>query len=252
MSTNAKKVALVTGAGSGVGRGVSLGLQEAGFSVVLTGRRKEELEKTAAMADPSGPRMLVVPADVTKPDQVKALFAKTKETFGRLDVLFNNAGKNARTAFEDVTYEEWTSIVDVNLTGAFLCAQEAYRMMMSQEPRGGRIINNASTAIHAPRPNGAPYGASKSGVLGLTKSISIDGRKHNIACSQIDLGNVATELSFQLTIGVLQPDGSVRPEPRMEIKHAVDAVVWMASLPLDVNCQYITLMPTAMPLIARG
>jgi NAD(P)-dependent dehydrogenase (short-subunit alcohol dehydrogenase family) len=166
--------------------------------------------------------------------------------------LFNNAGKNARTAFEDVTYEEWTSIVDVNLTGSFLCAQAAYRLMMSQVPQGGRIINNGSTAVHAPRPNGAPYGASKSAITGLTKSISIDGRKYGIACSQIDLGNVATELSHQLTIGVLQANGSVMPEPRMDVQHAADAVLWIANLPLDVNVQFITLMPTNMPLYGRG
>ncbi len=246
------KIALVTGAGSGIGREASIALQAAGYSVVLTGRRAAELEKTAGMAGASGGGMLVVPADITKPDQVKSLFRKTEETFGRLDVLFNNAGKNSRTAFEDVTYEEWTSIVDVNLTGAFLCAQQAYRLMKSQEPRGGRIINNGSTATHAPRPNGAPYGASKSAITGLTKSIAIDGRAHGIACSQIDLGNVATELSHQLTIGVLQANGTVTPEPRMDVRHVADAVVWIAELPLDVNVQFLTLMPTNMPLFGRG
>jgi NAD(P)-dependent dehydrogenase (short-subunit alcohol dehydrogenase family) len=249
---NGNKIAMVTGAGSGIGRGASLGLQAAGFSVVLVGRRQAELEKTASMAKPSGGRMLVAPTDVTRPAEVQALFAKTKETFGRLDVLFNNAGKNSRTAFEDLTYEEWESIVAVNLTGSFLCAQAAYRMMKSQVPQGGRIINNGSTAAYSPRPNGAPYGASKTAITGLTKSIAIDGRKYNIACSQLDLGNVATELSQALVTGVLQPDGSIRPEPRMDVQYAADAVVWMASLPLDTNAQFLTLMPTNMPLLGRG
>jgi NAD(P)-dependent dehydrogenase (short-subunit alcohol dehydrogenase family) len=252
MAMNSNKIAMVTGAGSGIGRGASLGLQAAGYSVVLVGRRKAELEKTASMAMPSGPQMVVAPADVTRPDEVRALFAKTKETFGRLDVLFNNAGKNSRTAFEDLTYEEWESIISVNLTGSFLCAQEAYRLMKSQVPQGGRIINNGSTAAYSPRPNGAPYGASKTAITGLTKSIAIDGRKYNIACSQLDLGNVATELSQQLVTGVLQADGSIRPEPRMDVKYAADAVVWMASLPLDTNIQFLTLMPTNMPLFGRG
>ena len=244
--------AVITGAGSGIGRGVAVALQAAGYSVVLTGRRAAELEKTAALARPEGGRMVTAPADVTKPAEVAAAFETIKATFGRLDVLFNNAGKNARTPFEDVTYEEWTSIVDVNLTGSFLCAQAAYRLMKSQVPMGGRIINNGSTATHSPRPNGAPYGASKSAITGLTKSIAIDGRKWNIACSQIDLGNAATELSHQLTVGVLQADGSIRPEPRMDIQHVADAVVWMANLPLEVNVQFITLMPTNMPLYGRG
>jgi NAD(P)-dependent dehydrogenase (short-subunit alcohol dehydrogenase family) len=249
---NTNKVALVTGAGSGIGRGASIALHSAGYSVVLTGRRVAELEKTASLASAAGGKMLVIPADITAPDQVQALFAGTKETFGRLDVLFNNAGKNARTPFEDVTYEEWTSIVEVNLTGSFLCAQQAYRLMKSQNPQGGRIINNGSTAVYSPRPNGAPYGASKSAITGLTKSISIDGRKYGIACCQIDLGNVATELSHQLTIGVLQANGTIMPEPRMDVQYAADAVVWIANLPLDVNVQFITLMPTTMPLIGRG
>jgi len=252
MAMNGNKIALVTGAGSGIGRGVSVALQAAGYSVVLAGRRKAELEKTAAMAKPSGGRMLVVPTDVTRPDEARALFAKTKETFGRLDVLFNNAGKNSRTAFEDLSYEEWDAVVSVNLTGAFLCAQEAYRLMKSQDPQGGRIINNGSTAAYSPRPNGAPYGASKTAITGLTKSIAIDGRKYNIACSQIDLGNVATELSQQLVTGVLQADGTIRPEPRMDVQYVADAVVWMASLPLEANVQFITLMPTNMPLFGRG
>jgi NAD(P)-dependent dehydrogenase (short-subunit alcohol dehydrogenase family) len=252
MAVNTAKVAVVTGAGAGIGRGTSVALQAAGFSVVLAGRRGAELEKTAAMGKPAGGKMLVVPTDVTQPDQVRALFAKTKETFGRLDVLFNNAGKNSRTAFEDLTYEEWNAVVTVNLTGSFLCAQEAYRMMKSQNPQGGRIINNGSTAAYSPRPNGAPYGASKSAITGLTKSIAIDGRKYNIACSQIDLGNVATELSQQLVIGVLQANGTVMPEPRMDVQYVADAIVWMASLPLDVNVQFLTLMPTKMPLLGRG
>jgi NAD(P)-dependent dehydrogenase (short-subunit alcohol dehydrogenase family) len=249
---NSNRVAVVTGAGSGIGRGAAVALLNAGYSVALAGRRGAELEKTAAAAKAGAGRSLVVPMDATKPAEVDGLFARTQSTFGHLDVLFNNVGKNARTAFEDVTFEEWTSLVDANLTSAFLCAQAAYRIMKSQTPQGGRIINNGSTAIHAPRPNGAPYGATKSGITGLTKSIAIDGRKYNIACSQIDLGNVATEMSHQLTIGVLQANGTTMPEPRMDIQHVVDAVLWMANLPLDVNVQFITLMPTNMPLYGRG
>ncbi|HEU5238492.1 MAG TPA: SDR family oxidoreductase, partial [Pyrinomonadaceae bacterium] len=232
------KVALVTGAGSGIGRAVSLALHGDGYSVVLSGRRGGELEKTAAQARPSDNRMLVVPTDVTKPDQVRALFARTRERFGRLDLLFNNAGTGAPAIpMEDLTFEQWTAAVDVNLTGSFLCAQEAIKIMKTQEPRGGRIINNGSISAHAPRPNSAPYTATKHAITGLTKCISLDGRKYDIACGQIDIGNAATELADRMVGG----------EPRMDLKHVCGAVLYMANLPLDANVQFMTVMATKMP-----
>jgi NAD(P)-dependent dehydrogenase (short-subunit alcohol dehydrogenase family) len=237
------KVALVTGAGSGIGRAVALALYRDGYSVVLAGRRKTELEKTAAQAENGGHSLLVVPTDVGKPDQVKALFAKTRETYGRLDLLFNNAGTGAPgIPIEDLSYEQWTAVVDANLTGSFLCAQEAIRIMKAQDPRGGRIINNGSISAHAPRPNSAPYTATKHAITGLTKCISLDGRKYDVACSQIDIGNAATELTERMA-GV---------EPRMDLKHVCDAVLYMANLPLDVNVQFMTVMATKMPFIGRG
>ena len=243
------RVALVTGAGSGIGRGVALALHAAGYSVVLAGRRKAELETTAAQAD----RMLVVPTDVTVPESVDALFAKTQETFGRLDVLFNNAGISAPAVpLEDLTFEQWSAVVNVNLTGAFLCAQAAIRLMKAQTPHGGRIINNGSISAHAPRPNSAPYTATKHAITGLTKSISLDGRKHNIACSQIDIGNAATEMTERMTSGVLQADGSTAVEPRMDVRHVAEAVVFMANLPLDANVEFMTIMATKMPFVGRG
>lgn len=243
------KIALVTGAGSGIGRGVALALHAAGYSVVLAGRRKSELETTAAQAD----RMLVVPTDVTVPESVDALFAKTQETFGRLDVLFNNAGISAPAVpLEDLTFEQWSAVVNVNLTGAFLCAQAAIRLMKAQTPRGGRIINNGSISAHAPRPNSAPYTATKHAITGLTKSISLDGRKHNIACSQIDIGNAATEMTEKMAAGIPQANGSTMVEPRMDVRHVADAVVYMANLPLEANVQFITVMATNMPFVGRG
>jgi NAD(P)-dependent dehydrogenase (short-subunit alcohol dehydrogenase family) len=236
------KVALVTGAGSGIGRAVSLALHGDGYSVVLAGRRAGELEKTASQTGRSE-RMLVVPADVTKPDQVRYLFAKTKDRFGRLDLLFNNAGTGAPAIpMEDLAFEQWTAAVDVNLTGSFLCAQEAIKMMKAQEPRGGRIINNGSISAHAPRPNSAPYTATKHAITGLTKCISLDGRKHDIACSQIDIGNAATELA----------DRMVGSEPRLDLTHVCDAVLYMANLPLEANVQFMTVMATKMPFVGRG
>ncbi len=247
------KTALVTGAGSGIGRAVALALQSAGYSVALAGRRAAELERTAAAATPSGGDMLRMPTDITKPDSVKELFAKVKETFGRLDVLFNNAGTGAPgIPMEDLTYQQWSAVVDVNLTGAFLCAQEAIKIMKSQQPRGGRIINNGSISAHAPRPNSAPYTASKHAITGLTKCISLDCRKYDIACGQIDIGNAATEMTERMTAGVPQADGSVRVEPRMNVRHVADAVVYMAGLPLDANVQFITVMATQMPFVGRG
>jgi NAD(P)-dependent dehydrogenase (short-subunit alcohol dehydrogenase family) len=243
------KIALVTGAGSGIGRAVSLALDSAGYSVVLAGRRVAQLEQTAAL----GSRMLCVRTDVAKPDSVRALFAKTKDVFGRLDLLFNNAGIGAPSApMEDLTFKQWTSVVDVNLTGAFLCAQEAVRMMKAQQPRGGRIINNGSISAHAPRPNSAPYTATKHAITGLTKCISLDGRDYDIACGQIDIGNAATELTERMASGVIQANGSTMAEPRMDLKHVADAVLYMANLPLDANVQFMTVMATKMPLVGRG
>jgi NAD(P)-dependent dehydrogenase (short-subunit alcohol dehydrogenase family) len=246
------KVAIVTGAGSGIGKAAALALLKDGYSVVLAGRRAEFLEKTAAEAG-AGARALAVPADVRNPESVRTLFAKTKEAFGRVDVLFNNAGTNAPgIAFEDLTYEQWKSVVDTNLTGMFLCAQEAFRMMKSQDPRGGRIINNGSISAHAPRPDSAPYAATKHGVTGLTKCISLDGRKYDIACGQIDIGNALTELSARMMKGVKQANGEMAPEAMMDVQHVANAVVYMASLPIDINVQFMTIMATKMPFVGRG
>jgi NAD(P)-dependent dehydrogenase (short-subunit alcohol dehydrogenase family) len=239
------KIALVTGAGSGIGRAVSLALSAAGFSVVLAGRRKEELEKTAAQ----GKNMLAVPADVTDPESVKALFSRLE----RLDLLFNNAGMGAPAIpMDELSFEQWTAVVNVNLTGAFLCAQHAMRLMKTQTPRGGRIINNGSISATTPRPNSAPYTATKHAITGLTKSISLDGRAFDIACGQIDIGNAATEMTERMANGILQANGSMMVEPRMDVKHVADAVVFMASLPLDANVQFMTVMATKMPLVGRG
>jgi len=242
------KVALVTGAGSGIGRAASLALHAAGYSVVLAGRRAAELERTAV-----SDRMLPVPTDIGQPDQVRALFARTKEAFGRLDVLFNNAGISAPgIPMEDLTYEQWSAVVAVNLTGAFLCAQEAIKLMKAQHPRGGRIINNGSISAHVPRPNSAPYTATKHAITGLTKCISLDGRKYDIACGQIDIGNAATEMTERMTAGVPQADGTKMVEPRMDVRHVAESVVYMANLPLDANVQFMTVMATKMPFIGRG
>ena len=252
MNSN-NKIALVTGAGSGIGRAVSLTLQRAGYSVVLAGRRPAELERTAALADPKGGRMLVVPTDVSQPDAVRSLFAATRENFGRLDVLFNNAGAGTPAIpMEDLTYEQWITVVGVNLTGTFLCSQEAIRLMKSQDPRGGRIINNGSISAHTPRPHSAPYTATKHGITGLTKSISLDCRGFDIACGQIDIGNAATEMTERMTQGVPQANGSMMVEPRMNVQHVADAVLYMAALPLDANVQFMTVMATMMPFIGRG
>ena len=251
MSPN--KIALVTGAGSGVGRAVSLALQAEGYSVVLAGRRAAKLEQTAASASPSGGKMLVVPADVSNLEQVRALFGRTKEVFGRLDVLFNNAGVSAPgVPMEDLTFEQWSRVVGVNLTGAFLCAQEAIKLMKAQEPRGGRIINNGSISAQVPRPNSAPHTATKHAITGLTKCISLDGRKYDIACGQIDIGNAATEMTERMAAGVPQADGTLKVEPRMDVRHVAQAVVYMAGLPLDANVEFITVMATKMPFIGRG
>jgi NAD(P)-dependent dehydrogenase (short-subunit alcohol dehydrogenase family) len=251
--TSGGKIALVTGAGSGIGRAVSLGLQAAGYSVVLAGRRFAELEATAELAGASGGAMLPVAADITDPANVRALFARALEAFGRLDVLFNNAGKGAPAVpIEDLSFEQWTSVVNVNLTGAFLCAQEAIRIMKAQQPRGGRIINNGSISAHVPRPNSAPYTATKHAISGLTKSIALDGRRFSITCGQIDIGNAATPMTERMAAGVPQADGSLAAEPVMDVKHVADAVVYMANLPLDANVLFMTVMATGMPFVGRG
>jgi len=248
-----ERIALVTGAGSGIGRAVSLALKAEGYSVVLAGRRAERLERTAADAAPSGGRMLAVPTDVARPDSVRALFARVAETFGRLDLLFNNAGAGAPgIPMEDLTYEQWSAVVAVNLTGPFLCAQQAIRLMKAQHPPGGRIINNGSISAHVPRPNSAPYTATKHAITGLTRSISLDGRKYGIACGQIDIGNAATEMTERMTAGVPQADGTTRPEPRMDVEDVARAVLYMAGLPLSANVQFMTVMATTMPFIGRG
>ncbi len=247
------KIAVVTGAGSGIGRAVALALQGAGYSVVLAGRRAAELEATAAAVQATGSEMLAVPTDVAVPEAVRALFAKAKDAFGRLDLLFNNAGINAPgIPMEDLTYEQWNAVVSVNLTGAFLCAQEAIKLMKAQEPHGGRIINNGSISAHAPRPDSAPYTATKHAITGLTKSISLDGRKYDIACGQIDIGNAATKMSERMANGVRQANGTVVIEPRMDVRHVADAVLYMASLPLDANVEFMTVMATKMPFVGRG
>jgi NAD(P)-dependent dehydrogenase (short-subunit alcohol dehydrogenase family) len=223
------------------------------YSVVLVGRRATELEKTAAQGKQADARMLVIPTDVSKPEEVKSMFSKTVETFGRLDLLFNNAGTGAPAVpMEDLSFEQWTGVVNVNLTGAFLCAQEAIRIMKRQEPRGGRIINNGSISAYSPRPNSAPYTATKHAITGLTKCISLDGRQHDIACSQIDIGNAATQLTERMAAGIPQANGSTMIEPRMDLKHVADAVLYMAGLPLEANVQFMTVMATKMPFVGRG
>lgn len=247
------KIALVTGAGSGIGRAVSLALHSAGYSVVLAGRREAQLVETAAQAGPDGPAMLAVPTDITQPDAVRDLFLAIRNAFGRLDLLFNNAGANTPAIpMEDLTWEQWSAVVAVNLSGAFLCAQQAIRLMKEQTPRGGRIINNGSISAHVPRPHSAPYTATKHAITGLTKSISLDGRAFDIACGQIDIGNAATAMTERMTAGVLQADGATKVEPRMDLSHVAGAVLYMVGLPLEANVQFMTVMATKMPLVGRG
>ncbi len=248
------KIALVTGAGSGIGRAAALALHRAGYSVVLAGRREQELQNTASLAEPSTKaKVLAVATDVSKPESVKELFAQIEQTFGRLDVLFNNAGINVPAIpMDELTFDQWQSVVNVNLTGSFLCAQHAMRLMKKQNPRGGRIINNGSISAYTPRPNSAPYTSTKHAIGGLTKCIALDGRPYDIACSQIDIGNAASEMTARMTAGVLQADGSMKPEPRMDLKHVADAIVYIANLPLDANVLNMTVMATKMPFVGRG
>lgn len=250
--TDTGRVAIVTGAGSGIGRAVALGLIGGGFRVVLAGRRRDALEDTAGRAPAPG-ASLVVPTDVTSPDSVRALFDRAVAAFGRVDVLFNNAGVSAPgVPLEDLTFDQWRTVVDTNLTGPFLCTQQAFRVMKEQAPRGGRIINNGSISATAPRPNSAPYTATKHAITGLTKATALDGRKYDIACGQIDIGNAATEMAAPMAKGVPQANGTIAAEPLLDLEHVVRAVVYMASLPLDANALFLTVMATKMPLVGRG
>jgi NAD(P)-dependent dehydrogenase (short-subunit alcohol dehydrogenase family) len=242
------QVAVVTGAGSGIGRDVARALADAGYRVALAGRREEALRETL-----DGRDGIAVPTDVADHDAVRALFARAREELGRVDLLFNNAGTFGRPApIEDVAFEDWQAIVATNLTGAFLCAQEAFRAMKEQDPRGGRIVNNGSISAHVPRPNAVGYTATKHAITGLTKALSLEGRAHDIACGQIDIGNAATEMTAAIERGALQADGSTKPEPTMDARHVTDAILYMAGLPLDANVQFITVMATSMPFIGRG
>ncbi len=248
----AGRIALVTGAGSGIGRATALALLGEGWAVVLAGRRREPLEETAGQGKPDS-RSLVVPTDVSDPAAVKALFGKTKTEFGRLDLLFNNAGSfTPAVPLEDIAYEQWRKVVDVNLTGPFLCTQEAFRLMKAQQPRGGRIINNGSISAHAPRPRSAPYTATKHAITGLTRAAALDGRPFDIAVGQIDIGNAATDMTARMKDGVPQADGSTRPEPTMDVQNVARAVLYMAGLPLDANVLFMTVMATTMPFVGRG
>ena len=249
----AGKIAIVTGAGSGIGKYAALALMREGYAVVFGGRRLELLEAAAAEGRATGSSAMAVQTDVRDPESVKNLFAKTREAFGRLDVLFNNAGIGAPAVpLEDLSLERWRAVVETNLTGAFLCTQEAFRIMKAQQPRGGRIINNGSISAHTPRPNSAPYTSTKHAMTGLTKSTSLDGRKYDIACSQIDIGNAATEMTARMARGVPQASGEIAAEPTFDVEHVARAVVYMANLPLEANVQFITIMATKMPFVGRG
>ena len=247
------KIAAVTGAGSGVGKQSALALLRDGWSVAIAGRRADALQSTVSEAGEAGRHCLAVPTDVSDPAAVDAFFARIKETFGRLDALFNNAGVNAPgIPFEDLSFEQWQRVVDINLTGSFLCAKAAFRLMKDQDPMGGRIINNGSISAHVPRPNSAPYTATKHAITGLTRSLALDGRKYDICSSQIDIGNAATEMAMRMKDGVMQADGQIAPEPLMDVQHVARAVVYMANMPLDANVQFLTVMATKMPFIGRG
>lgn len=247
------KIAIVTGAGSGIGRATALALLKEGYSVVLAGRRADSLAQTSAMAGYADSRILTVPTDISDPASVRALFDRTRQAFGRLDLLFNNAGTNAPGIFlEDLSLEQWKKVLDTNLTGPFLCTQEAFRIMKAQTPRGGRIINNGSISAHTPRPNSAPYTATKHAITGLTKSTALDGRKFDIACGQIDIGNAETEMAARMKQGVPQANGETMAEAMMDVEHVARAVVYMAGLPLETNVLFMTVMATKMPFVGRG
>jgi NAD(P)-dependent dehydrogenase (short-subunit alcohol dehydrogenase family) len=253
VSENKKRVAIVTGAGSGIGRAAALALLRDGYCVGLAGRRLETLEETVAQAGDLGGNALAIPTDVGQPEAVSALFSSTMEAFGRLDLVFNNAGMGTPAIpLEDLTFEQWKGVLDANLTGAFLCTQEAFRIMKNQDPMGGRIINNGSISAHTPRPSSSPYTSTKHAISGLTKSTSLDGRAYNIACGQIDIGNAVTEMTERMTQGVPQPNGEMMIEPRMDVEHVANAIVQMAGLPLDTNIQTMTIMATKMPFVGRG
>jgi NAD(P)-dependent dehydrogenase (short-subunit alcohol dehydrogenase family) len=253
MNAPSRKVAIVTGAGSGIGKASAIALLQAGWHVAFAGRRADVLEQAVASAGEAASRALAVPTDVSDPESVRSLFATTVKSFGRVDLLFNNAGVNAPgVPVEELTVEQWKNVVDINLTGPFLCTQEAFRVMKDQSPRGGRIINNGSISAHAPRPNSAPYTATKHAITGLTKSTSLDGRKYDIACGQIDIGNAATDMASRMAKGVPQADGSIAPEPLMDVQHVAQTIVHMASLPLETNVQFVTVMATKMPFVGRG
>jgi NADP-dependent 3-hydroxy acid dehydrogenase YdfG len=245
-------VALVTGAGSGIGRASALALMKNGWSLVLAGRRGDALQETCDLGDAFGQKVLCVPTDVTDEQSIRALFAKTKEEFGRLDLLFNNAGVGGGAPIEELEFEYWKRVVDTNLTGSFVCTQEAFRIMKDQDPMGGRIINNGSISAHAPRPGSVAYTSTKHAITGLTKTTSLEGRKYDIACGQIDIGNALTPLASRMTRGVQQAAGNVMVEPTMDVQHVADAIVYMASLPLDANVQFMTVMATKMPFVGRG
>lgn len=251
--TAQSKIAIVTGAGSGVGRAVALTLLKDGYSVVLAGRREQALQETAALAEGAKSQTLVVPADVSNPSSVQMLFEKTQQAFGRLDLLFNNAGINVpATPLEDLAVEDWKRVVDINLTGPFLCTQHAFRLMKNQSPMGGRIVNNGSISAQVPRPNSAAYTASKHAVSGLTKSTALEGRKYNIACGQVDIGNAETPMAAKMKTGMLQASGEVRTEPTMNVQCVADAVLTMARLPLEANILFLTVMASSMPFVGRG
>jgi len=252
-ASSPSRVALVTGAGTGIGKAAAFALLNAGYCVVFNGRREDVLQQAVNESKASADRTLVVAANIAKPDEVKKLFKQVLDKFGRLDVLFNNAGISAPAIpFEDLSFEQWQNVVDINLTGPFLCSQEAFKIMRDQKPQGGRIINNGSISAHAPRPLSAPYTSTKHAMTGLTKSLALDGRAYNIACGQIDIGNAVTDMTSKMAAGVLQPDGSVRAEPRMDVNQVGDAVVQMANLPLETNVLFMTIMATKMPFVGRG
>jgi NAD(P)-dependent dehydrogenase (short-subunit alcohol dehydrogenase family) len=247
------KIAVVTGGGSGIGRASALALTHEGFAVVVAGRRKEALDETSAQGRATGADVTVVPTDVTDPRSVESLFSNVRERFGRIDLLFNNAGVGVpNVTLEELTFDQWSNVIATNLTGAFLCTQQAFRLMREQQPQGGRIINNGSLSAYVPRPNSAPYTAAKHGITGLTRATSLDGRRYNIACGQIDIGNASTDIAARITQGIEQADGTVMSEPTIDVEHVAKGLVYMASLPLDANVQFLTIMATKMPFVGRG